>query len=191
MKKIKIGVQGARGSFSEEAALHFSKNYGFENVEIVYLISSESVLENLQLEAIEYGVFAMENAQGGVVIESIEALAKYQCKIIEMFHISVSQNLLAISDVNLGDIKEIHSHQQALRQCKNYLSENFWTRPLVEADDTAESARRLSEGELPHTVGVIGSKACADLYNLNILEEDIHDLKNNITLFLGVEKYGK
>ncbi len=133
----------------------------------------------------------MENAQGGVVIESIEALAKYQCKIIEMFHISVSQNLLAISDVNLGDIKEIHSHQQALRQCKNYLSENFWTRPLVEADDTAESARRLSEGELPHTVGVIGSKACADLYNLNILEEDIHDLKNNITLFLGVEKYGK
>ena len=84
MKKIKIGVQGARGSFSEEAALHFSKNYGFENVEIVYLISSESVLENLQLEAIEYGVFAMENAQGGVVIESIEALAKYQCKIIEL-----------------------------------------------------------------------------------------------------------
>ena len=191
MNKIKIGVQGAKGSFSEEAALHFSENHGMKYVEIIYLISSESVLENLQLERITYGVFAMENAQGGVVIESIEALAKYQCKIIEMFHISVSQNLLAKRDVNIGDIKEIHSHQQALRQCKNYLSENFWTRPLVEADDTAESARRLSEGELPQTVGVIGSKACADLYKLNILEEDIHDLKNNITLFLGVEKYGK
>ena len=74
---------------------------------------------------------------------------------------------------------------------KDYLSENFWTRPLVEADDTAESARRLSDGELPQTVGVIGSKSCAKLYGLSILEEDIHDLKNNITLFLGVKKYDK
>jgi len=191
MNNIKIGVQGAKGSFSEEAGLIFSKNHGIDSAEIIYLISSDSVLENLELQTIEYGVFAMENAQGGVVVESIEALAKYQCKIIEMFHIPISQNLLARKDVHIGDIKEIHSHQQALRQCKDYLSENFWTRPLVEADDTAESARRLSDGELPQTVGVIGSKSCAKLYGLSILEEDIHDLKNNITLFLGVKKYDK
>ena len=36
----------------------------------------------------------------------------------------------------------------------------------------------------------ISSKSVVS-YNLNILEADIHDLKNNITLFLGVEKYGK
>lgn len=191
MNNIKIGVQGAKGSFSEEAALVFSKNHGIDSAEIIYLISSDSVLENLEFQTIEYGVFAMENAQGGVVVESIEALAKYKCKIIEMFHIPISQNLLAKKDVHIGDIKEIHSHQQALRQCKDYLSENFWTRPLVEADDTAESARRLSDGELPQTVGVIGSKACAKLYGLSILEEDIHDLKKNITLFLGVKKYDK
>jgi prephenate dehydratase len=106
-----------------------------------------------------------------------------------MFHILVNQNLLALPGVNVGDITEIHSHQQALRQCKDYLAEHFWTRPLIEADDTAEAARRLSEGKLPATAGVIGSDYCAELYDLNIVENGIHDLKNNITLFLGVEKY--
>ncbi len=83
---------------------------------------------------------------------------------------------------------KIHSHQQALKQCKNYLAEHFWTRPLVEADDTAEAARRLSQGKLPITAAVVGSKDCAKLYGLNILQKDIHDLKHNLTLFLGVEK---
>ena len=72
----------------------------------------------------------MENAQGGVVIESVKALAKYRCEILEMFHIPVDQNLLGVPGLNLGDITEIHSHQQALRQCKDYLSNHFWTRPL-------------------------------------------------------------
>ena len=145
------------------------------------------MIRAVESDDISFGVFAMENAQGGVVIESVEALAEYRCRIVEMFHIPISQNLLALNDVFLGSVTEIHSHQQALRQCRNYLSEHFWTRPLIEADDTAEAARRLSEGKLPETAGVIGNKNCAELYDLKIIEEDIHDLKNNLTLFLGVE----
>ena len=136
----------------------------------------------------DFGIIAMENAQGGVVIESVEALAKYKCAIVEMFHISVDQNLLGIKGANVGDITEIHSHQQALRQCKDFLSEYFWTRPLIEEDDTAESARRLSQGKLPSTSAVIANKACAELYGLEILRESIHDLKHNLTLFLGLTK---
>ena len=188
MKKVKIGIQGGKGSFSEEAAHVFSINHGISNPEIVYLISSKAVLAGIESEDIRFGVFAMENAQGGVVIESVEAMAEYRCRIIEMFHIPVSQNFLSMEGVHMGDITEIHSHQQALRQCKDYLAEHFWTRPLIESDDTAEAARRLSQGKLPKTAAVIGSKYCAELYGLNILDEDIHDLKHNLTLFLGVEK---
>ena len=106
-----------------------------------------------------------------------------------MFHITVSQNLLATENIHIGDITAIYSHQQALRQCKDYLAEHFWTRPLIEADDTAEAARRLSQGKLPKTAGVVGSKYCAELYDLNILEKEIHDLKHNLTLFLGIQKF--
>ena len=184
-----IGIQGGKGSFSEDAANIFTKNHGLEKVEIKYLISSEAVLSAVESGVTDYGIFAMENAQGGVVIESVKALAKYRCKIMEMFHISVDQNLLGLPGINIGDISEIHSHQQALRQCKDYLSEHFWTRPLIEEDDTAEAARRLSEGKLANTAVVIANKKCAQLYNLEIVEENIHDLKNNLTLFLGIRKF--
>ena len=184
-----IGIQGGKGSFSEDAANVFTKNHGLEKVEIKYLISSEAVLSAVESGVTDYGIFAMENAQGGVVIESVKALAKYRCKIMEMFHISVDQNLLGLPGINIGDISEIHSHQQALRQCKDYLSEHFWTRPLIEEDDTAEAARRLSEGKLANTAVVIANKKCAQLYNLEIVEENIHDLKNNLTLFLGIRKF--
>jgi len=185
----RIGIQGARGSFSENAAHEFASNHGLEGAEIEYLITSEAVLEAVINKTVDYGVFAMENAQGGVVIESVEALAEFRCRIVEMFHIPVSQNLLACQDVLIGDITEIHSHQQALRQCKDYLSEHFWTRPLIEEDDTAEAARRLSEGKLAKTAVVIANKKCAQLYNLELVEENIHDLKNNLTLFLGIRKF--
>ncbi len=188
--KITIGIQGGKGSFSEEAAHEFAHNHGLEGASIEYLISSEAVLAAVENETVSFGIFAMENAQGGVVIESVEALAKHRCEIVEMFHIPVDQNLLGLAGTHVGDLTEIHSHQQALRQCKDYLSEHFWTRPLIEEDDTAEAARRLAEGKLPATVAVIANKACADLYGLEILQESIHDLKHNLTLFLGVNKLG-
>ena len=76
-----------------------------------------------------------------------------------------------------------------MRQCKNYLSENFWSKPLIEEDDTAEAARRLSEKKLPRTAAVIANKSCAKIYGLNILKESIHDLKHNLTLFIGISKW--
>ncbi|MFQ6673930.1 MAG: prephenate dehydratase [Fidelibacterota bacterium] len=187
----RLGIQGGIGSFCDEAAMVFAKNHGIDDAEMAYLITTERVLEAVEKGDVDYGIFAMENAQGGVVIESVEALAHHACEIVEMFYVPISQNLLARRGVFLGDITEIHSHQQALRQCRDYLAEHFWTRPLVEEDDTAEAARRLREGKLPETAAVIAPRACADQYDLVVMEEDIHDLKNNLTLFIGVRKYAE
>lgn len=184
----KIGIQGIEGSFSEEAAKSYCQKFGIADFELVYLVSSMNVLDGLTEKTIDTGIFAMENAQGGVVIESVEALAKNQCKIIDMFYVEISQNLLAKDHIALGDIEEIHSHEQALKQCKDYLAEKFWSKKLVEQDDTAKAAQDLAKGKLPNHVGVIASKNSAEKYGLNILESDIHDLKKNLTLFLAVER---
>ena len=184
----KIGIQGIEGSFSEEAAKSYCQKFGISDFELAYLVSSMNVLDGLTEKTIDTGIFAMENAQGGVVIESVEALAKNQCKIIDMFYVEISQNLLAKDHIALGDIEEIHSHEQALKQCKDYLAEKFWSKKLVEQDDTAKAAQDLAEGKLPNHVGVIASKNSAEKYGLNILESDIHDLKKNLTLFLAVER---
>ncbi|MCH9770539.1 MAG: prephenate dehydratase [Gammaproteobacteria bacterium] len=188
---IKIGVQGAIGSFSEQAAHSFAERKGIEQFEVKYLISSANVIAGVNDHSVDYGIFAMENAQGGVVIESVEAMAEYRFKIIDMYYVMVIQNLLTLPGTQLSDITSIHSHQQALRQCRNYLADNFWSCPLIEEDDTAEAARRLSEGKLKKTAAVIANDSCAELYKLHISQDNIQDLKNNLTMFLAVSAYDK
>jgi len=183
----KIGIQGDLGSFSEEAANDFVKRHDLADVKLEYLISSKRVLEAVEDRSVDYGIFAIENSQGGVVIESIEALAAHRCDIVEMFHILIHQNLLALPGMTVGEIKSIHSHQQALRQCREYLEEKFKDTPQLEEADTAESARLLHTGKLPKTSAVIANKNCAKLYELDILEPQIEDMKNNITLFIAIK----
>jgi len=186
---IIIGIQGVKGSFSEIAAKKFATSQTIEDYQLSYLTSSGNVLIAVENGDVNFGVFAMENAQGGVVLESVKALASHRCTIVDMFHIPISQNLIVPPGVTMDEITEIHSHRQALRQCRDFLSNYFWGCPLIEEADTAESARRLRDGELPKTAAVIANKACADIYNLELLQADVHDLKNNLTLFLAVKQF--
>ena len=187
----KVGIQGLEGSFSEQAAKFYCNKFDIQDFELAYLVSSMNVLDGLNSNEIDVGIFAMENAQGGVVIESVKALAENNCKIIDMFYVEISQNLMAKDSISLGEIQEIHSHEQALKQCKDYLAEKFWSKKLVETDDTAKSAQDLASGKLRDNVAVIASKQSAEKYGLNIVDHDIHDLKKNLTLFLAVERLDK
>ena len=51
---MKIGIQGAIGSFSEEASKKFIENHGIKNPEIKYLISSEDVLTSVENRKVDY-----------------------------------------------------------------------------------------------------------------------------------------
>ena len=63
-----------------------------------------------------------------------------------------------------------------------------WSKKLIEEDDTAKAAQDLAEGNLPKNAAVIASKFSAEKYDLSILDNDIHDLKRNLTLFLAVKR---
>tara|TARA_Y100001970_G_scaffold150398_1_gene184398 strand:- start:18 stop:593 length:576 start_codon:yes stop_codon:yes gene_type:complete len=187
----KVGIQGLEGSFSEQAAKFYCNKFDIQDFELAYLVSSMNVLNGLNNNEVDIGIFAMENAQGGVVIESVKALAENNCKILDMFYVEISQNLMAKNNISVGEIEEIHSHEQALKQCKDYLAEKFWSKKLVETDDTAKSAQDLASGKLGDNVAVIASKQSAEKYGLNIVDYDIHDLKKNLTLFIAVERLDK
>ena len=85
----KVGIQGLEGSFSEQAAKFYSNKFDIQDFELAYLVSSMNVLNGLNSNEIDVGIFAMENAQGGVVIESVKALAENNCKIIDMFYVEI------------------------------------------------------------------------------------------------------
>ena len=62
--KIKIGVSGNRGSFSEEAANYYCSKEKIQNYELDYLIGVEAVLQGLENGKIEKAVFPIENSNG-------------------------------------------------------------------------------------------------------------------------------
>jgi len=188
MQEKIIGVSGAIGSFSEQAAREYCRNKNIENYKLEYLISVENVLNALASEKIDMGIFPIENSNGGIVIESVYAMSRYIFKIQELFEIPVIHCLLVKPGVKREDIKTIASHDQAIKQCKMYIKRNWTDINIEQRDDTAKAAKDLSEGILTPTTAVLAPESCAKLYNLEILEKGVQDLKFNFTSFLAVEK---
>lgn len=188
MSKLKIGVAGGVGSFSEEAAIGYTQEHNIEDYEILHLISVENVLQQVTGGRVDLGIFPLENSNGGVVYEAVDAMSKYIFAIENYFEIDVRQCLMVYPGVNPGDVRAIASHDQALKQCRMYLRRKWPHVEMVEWEDTAKAAEDLSKGVLPKTTAVIAPKRSAEIYKLDLLEENIQDLKFNFTTFLAVKK---
>jgi prephenate dehydratase len=188
MYRMRIAVSGAHGSFSEEAGKEYARVHGIENPELLYLVTAENVISSVTAGAVEKGIVPIENSTGGVVTETIHALARHVVNIEKLFEIVVKQNLLVFPGTTKETITEITSHDQALKQCRMFLKRTFPNAELKEYPDTAQAAKDLGEGVLPPTTAIIAPLSCATLYNLSVLEESINDLKFNVTNFLVVVK---
>ena len=135
--KLVVGVSGAKGSFSEEAALNYVAKSRIKSYSIQYLVSVENVLQALERGEIAEGIFPIENSNGGVVIETVYAMAKHTFHIKKMFEIDVHHNLLVKRGVTRAEIKKIVSHDQALKQCRMYLKRAWPKVKVAEYKDTA------------------------------------------------------
>lgn len=181
---MKIGVMGARGSFSEQAGELYAKKNSVENYEIMPLISAENVLTALNKGEIDRAIFPIENSNGGIVIEAVYAMSQHNFEIEQMFELDVHHMLLVKPHVTASHINTIASHDQALKQCRMYLKRTWPECEIVPYVDTAKAAEDLANGTLPDTTAVIAPRRAAELYGLEVLEESIQDLKFNYTVFV-------
>ena len=182
---MKIGVMGAKGSFTEEAARVYAMKEGVQKPEIAYLINAENVLAALEKGAVDLAIFPIENSNGGIVIESVYAMAKHNFEIKKIFEIDVHHNLLVKPGAHAHEITKITSHDQALKQCRMYLQRRWPGVEIAAYADTATAAADLASGVLPPSTAVISARPAAELYGLEILEESIQDLKFNYTSFIA------
>jgi prephenate dehydratase len=182
---MRIGISGAKGSFSEEAARTYVRKLAIKKAQIEYLVSVENVLTALENGGVDLGIFPIENSNGGIVIEAVYAMAAHRFAIKKIFEIDVHHCLIVKNGATAGSIKRIVSHDQALKQCRMYLKRRWPKVKLEEYADTAKAAEDLASGTLPKSVAVIASRAAAEQYRLSILEESIQDLKFNYTSFIA------
>jgi len=189
MKKIKIGVSGNIGSFSEEAANYYCQKNKIKNYFLEYLFNVENTLKSLNSNKIDKAVFPIENSNGGIVYESVYAMSKNNFKIENIFEIDIRMNLLIKKGIKKNDIKKIVSHPQALKQCRMYLRRKWSEVELEEYSDTATASKDLQSGKINKYCATISPKICAKLYKLELLEENIQDLKFNFTTFIvGIKR---
>jgi len=189
---ITFGIQGGKGSFNEEAILYFLNRSGISNYKIKYLYTSGNVLESLHKGEIDKGQFAIHNSVGGIVEESLKAMAKYKFNIIDQFAIKISHALMIRSDAEFSEINTIMSHPQVFAQCKVTLSKKYphlrQTSGEGELIDHAMVAKHLSEKTLSKHIATMGSKVLAELYDLKIIEDNLQDAAENYTSFLLISR---
>ena len=74
----------------------------------------------------------------------------------------------------------IYSHPQSFGQCQRWLKKNLPNAKLIPVLSNSEGAERITS----NNEACIGSKTLANLYRLNLVNENIEDSKENTTRFV-------
>ncbi len=182
--QLKVAIQGYEGSF------HHIVAYRCLGTDIVIhpCATFREVARQVETGEADYGVMAVENSIAGTILPNLGILHNSHVQVVGEYYLQVRQNLMVLPDVALEDIVEVQSHPMALLQCVDFLDAHSWK--LVETEDTALSARYISEHKLRRVAAIAGDLA-AELFGLKIVAPNIHTIKNNYTRFLLLRPAGQ
>ena len=182
---LKVAIQGIKGSNHHQVAKEF---FG-DDIELKECLSFDAIIDHLCNGSVDKGIMAIENSIAGSIIPNYNLVYHNNIHIIGEHYLSIHHNLMVLKGCSLEDVSEVHTHPMALLQCKEFLK-NYPRIKLVESADTAETAKRIKEGQLTN-IAAIAPKMAADLYNLDIIASEIQTIKNNATRFIVLKKKNK
>ncbi len=173
---MKIAIQGERGSFSHDAALHM-----LPRCSVVSCARSAEVFDRTEKRSVDGAVIPIENTLAGSVAEHFDLLLNRNVFIQREFALRIVHNLIAAPGVKLHDIRRVFSHPVALDQCRGLFREHpkFEAMPFY---DTAGAVKNVLENDLRDAAG-IASKQAAAVYGGKILAAGIEDNRKNFTRF--------
>lgn len=172
-----VAIQGFEGSFHHIVANHY---FG-DDIELKCCKTFRQLGASLSEGEVDVAVMAIENSIAGSILANYKIVQNRDLKVVGEYYLSITQNLMALPNTTLEQITQVRSHPIALLQCMDYLEGKDWE--LVESEDTALSARHISEGCLEGVAAVAGDLA-AELYGLEIIAPQINTIQNNQTHFL-------
>ncbi|MCL4300833.1 MAG: prephenate dehydratase [Anaerolineae bacterium] len=171
-----VAFQGITGAYSESAIFQF---FGAET-KTVSCRTLEGIYEAVETGRADLGLLPVENALAGSLPRAYELLMERDLRIRAEMIMHIQHTLMAAPGVKLRDLKRVRSTLLSLNQCEKFI--NRYGLEQVPASDTASSARDLAARPEPD-LGVIASKLAAQIYKLDVLEEEIEDAAFNYTRF--------
>jgi len=181
-----VGYLGPPGTFGEQVALLYQQQAGLHG-ELRPLDSHIAVVRAVDAGEIDFGVVAVENALGGAVPETLDAiLASTNVWLCAEMTLPVDHNLIAAPGTKLEDVTVVMSHPNALAQCRGYLETHLPDARLEAALSTANAVEQAA-----HTAGVagIGPRRSAEVYGGVILAQSIQDEGQNETRFVVLARH--
>ncbi|ABD12309.1 prephenate dehydratase [Frankia sp. CcI156] len=172
----RIAFQGERGANSHIACRDVYPDY-----DAVPYQTFDECFSALEEGEVDLAMIPVENSTAGRVADIHHLLPRPGVHIIGEYFLPIRHQLLGLPGVTLDEVKTVHSHPQALAQCREALRTLGLT--AVAHADTAGAAREIAEAGDPARAA-IASRLAAEAYGLQILQADLEDAEHNTTRFL-------
>jgi len=175
---LKIGFLGPEGTFTQTAVY---KHFG-HSVRALPFHTIDEVFQEVECGAADFGVVPIENSTEGSVNHTLDLFLTSPLKISGEIELKIEQHLMG-KFKGLENIERICAHEQSLAQCRGWIREHLPDVDLIGMSSNAAGARRARDED---GTAAIGPEVAADVYELNILVNNIEDRPDNATRFLVV-----
>ncbi len=176
-----VACQGAEGAYAQQACERL-----FPYPDILYFDSFEGVFSAVEKGMCRYGILPVENSTAGSVTQVYDLMEKHRFYIVGAHRLRVDHRLMRRRGASDAPIGEVVSHEQALRQCSRFFEEH----PEITATPMRNTA--VAAGFVANSgrddLAAIASRACAELYGLEIVRDDVSDQANNYTRFICISR---
>ena len=173
-KVLRVAYLGPQYSFSHLAAI---EKFGL-SVDFVPVGSIQAVFEEVNRGHVDFGLVPVENSTDGRISDTLEMFTRLPLRICAEARLRIHHNLLA--KCPQSDVRRVYSRDQALSQCRTWLSKNVPQAQLIPVASTATAAE-LATRE-PNAAAVASQQAAAH-YGLQIIASKIEDVQHNTTRF--------
>ena len=174
----KVAYLGPEGSFSNQAAF---RKFGVSS-EFFPVSSFEDVFEEVHGKRADFGIVPVENSVEGSVGDVLDMLVEWDLGISAECFERIEHSLLSLGG-DIGEVKTVASHPQAIGQCRKWIAANLYGVELVETSSTAAAAKMAARDK---NVAAIASEFSGSIYNLETIRSHIEDSPRNTTRFVVV-----
>ncbi|MCR5502949.1 MAG: chorismate mutase [Lachnospiraceae bacterium] len=177
-----IAVCGVEGAYAQIAADRM-----FSRGNLMFFKSFDAVFDAVEKGLCDFGILPIENSTNGSVRSTYDLLRTRNVTIVRSLKLNVRHELLAKPGTKLSDIREVHTHEQALGQCSEFLKTLGPDVKLVPCASTALAASMASDRD-SDGIAAIASHDTARLYGLEPIATNISNNENNYTRFICIAK---
>lgn len=180
-------LQGANIAYSgvEGAFAHIAAGRIFPDGNRMSYPNFRAAYEAVEKGECDCAVIPIENSRAGEVGETLDLLFSGSLYVNGVYSLDIRHHLIGLKGATEGDIEEVISHRQALDQCCDYIRSQGYRSTACE--NTARAAKLVSDlGD--KTKAAIASRETAELYNLQVIRENINEASDNTTRFAVVSR---